>query len=256
MTRVRRYRRLIREETLAPWVAMAVILAGWALAAKFVVPAGPRAVLAGGPTTEIVATAEAPSPPEAVPATLSANPVPPESGDRVDTAAGTPTATGTTGTLTEVAADGSADLKVLRDRNLVIPVSGVERRVLTPTFNDPRGGGRRTHEALDIMAPRGTPVVAADGGTVVKLFASKPGGTTIYQFDPSGTYCYYYAHLDRYAPELEQGDAVERGQTIGYVGSTGNASPDAPHLHFAIFRLGPEKHWWEGVAIDPYLVLH
>ena len=138
----------------------------------------------------------------------------------------------------------------------MLPVFGIERRTLVPTFNAPRGGGARVHEALDIMAPRGTPVFAADSGTIVKLFASKPGGTTIYQFDPTGTYCYYYAHLDQYAPGLAQGAGVERGQTIGYVGSTGNASPQAPHLHFAIFRLGPEQRWWEGTAIDPYLVLH
>ena len=106
------------------------------------------------------------------------------------------------------------------------------------------------------MAPRGTPVVAADHGTIVKLFQSKRGGTTIYQFDPSGTFCYYYAHLDGYVPGLAQGDAVERGQTIGYVGSTGNASPGAPHLHFAIFRLGPEQRWWEGEPLDPYRILH
>src|SRR5207244_3033184 len=88
------------------------------------------------------------------------------------------------------------------------------------------------HEALDIMAPRGTPVVAVDDGTIAKLFRSVPGGLTIYQFDSSGTLAYYYAHLDRYAPGLGQGVAVKRGQPIGYVGSTGNARADAPHLHF------------------------
>jgi peptidoglycan LD-endopeptidase LytH len=147
------------------------------------------------------------------------------------------------------------DEAYLRVRNLLLPVAGADPSRVQDSFGAPRAGGRH-HGALDIMAPRGTPVVAADNGTIVKLFESKPGGTTIYQFDPSGTYCYYYAHLDRYAPDLTQGDAVERGQTIGYVGSTGNASPDAPHLHFAILRLGPEKRWWEGIPLDPYLVLH
>jgi murein DD-endopeptidase MepM/ murein hydrolase activator NlpD len=125
---------------------------------------------------------------------------------------------------------------------------------LISSFSDARGSSR-VHEALDILSPRGTPVVAAEAGTIVKLFESARGGTTIYQFDPSGSFCYYYAHLDSYAPGLREGATVERGQTIGYVGTTGNAPPQTPHLHFAIFRLGPERHWWEGVPIDPYLVL-
>ena len=105
------------------------------------------------------------------------------------------------------------------------------------------------------MAPTGTPVVAVEDGTVARLFTSKAGGLTVYQFDPSGTVAYYYAHLDRYAPGLDDGDVIRRGQVIGYVGSTGNANKDAPHLHFAIFRLGPERRWWEGEPIDPYPVL-
>jgi peptidoglycan LD-endopeptidase LytH len=256
MIRSRRYRRLFRQETLAPWVAMAVILGGWSLVAKFVAPVVPRAALAGPSRTEI-ATGEPSREPDAAPAQASSpNTVAPRSSHAADAPVLAFAPQGTSGTLSEPAADVNEDVTVLRTRDLAVPVSGVERRVLTPTFGDPRGGGKRVHEALDIMASRGTPVVAADSGTIVKLFQSKPGGTTIYQFDPSGSYCYYYAHLDRYAEGLAQGNAVERGQTIGYVGSTGNASPDAPHLHFAIFRLGPEKHWWEGVAIDPYVVLH
>ena len=256
MTRARRYRRIFRQETLAPWVAMVVILGGWALAAKFVAPVMPQAALAGAPAAGSPAQADSPRSPNMVNVPISRDSAP-IAGDPSDAAPIVPPATeGTSGIPAEPAAGADEDLTVLRTRNLVVPVSGVERRVLTPTFSDPRGGGKRVHEALDIMASRGTPVVAADSGTIVKLFQSKPGGTTIYQFDPSGTYCYYYAHLDRYAEGLAQGNAVERGQTIGYVGSTGNASPDAPHLHFAIFRIGPEKHWWEGVAIDPYLVLH
>jgi murein DD-endopeptidase MepM/ murein hydrolase activator NlpD len=89
----------------------------------------------------------------------------------------------------------------------------------------------------------------------VKLFLSKPGGLTVYQFDRSQTYCYYYAHLDRYAPGLKEGAFLRKGEILGYVGSTGNASPDAPHLHFAIFKLRPERHWWEGTPIDPYRFL-
>ena len=137
---------------------------------------------------------------------------------------------------------------------LLIPVAGVLPGQLADTFNDTRDGVRR-HEALDIMAARGTPVLAAADGTVAKLFTSVPGGLTIYEFDPTRTYAYYYAHLDRYAPGLAEGKALKRGDVIAYVGSTGNASAEAPHLHFAIFLLGPEKQWWKGTAIDPYPLL-
>jgi murein DD-endopeptidase MepM/ murein hydrolase activator NlpD len=138
----------------------------------------------------------------------------------------------------------------------MIPVAGVAASQLQDTFGDNRGNdGQRAHEALDIMAPRGTPVLAAGDGKVEKLFTSIPGGLTIYQFDPTRTWAYYYAHLDRYAPGLAEGRQLKRGDVIGYVGSTGNASEDAPHLHFAIFVLGPEKRWWQGTAIDPYPLL-
>ena len=102
------------------------------------------------------------------------------------------------------------------------------------------------------MAPRGTPVLAVDGGRIAKLFLSKPGGTTLYQFDATGRFAYYYAHLDSYAEGLAEGQAVRRGQLLGYVGSTGNASPDAPHLHFGIFRLDAQQRWWTGVPLNPY----
>lgn len=138
----------------------------------------------------------------------------------------------------------------LMQRRPIIPVQGVHAEDLRDDFNEMRGGHR--HEAIDIMAPRGTPVLAADEGPVAKLFLSKPGGLTVYQFDDSQTYCYYYAHLDRYAPGLKEGTLLRKGDVLGYVGSTGNASPDGPHLHFAIFQLGPEQRWWEGTPIDPY----
>lgn len=137
---------------------------------------------------------------------------------------------------------------------LLIPVSGVRAEQLTDTYSQTRGGNR-IHEALDIMAPRGTPVVAAGDGTVVKLFTSDAGGLTVYQFDPTQTHAYYYAHLDRYAPGLQEGQQLRQGDLVGYVGSTGNASPDAPHLHFAIFLLGPEKQWWKGTPVNPYPLL-
>jgi murein DD-endopeptidase MepM/ murein hydrolase activator NlpD len=135
-----------------------------------------------------------------------------------------------------------------------MPVDGVDDDDLRDTFAEMRGGNR-THEALDIMVPRGTPVRAVRDGHIEKLFDSKQGGLTVYQFDPSATYAYYYAHLDRYAPGLREGQRVGKGDIIGYVGSTGNASPDAPHLHFGIFRLTPEKQWWKGEALNPYPLL-
>lgn len=134
---------------------------------------------------------------------------------------------------------------------LSIPVEGVTAAQLRDTY-DERRGSQRAHEAIDIAAPTGTPVLAVDDGTIEKLFWSRPGGHTLYQFDPGRQFTYYYAHLDRYAPGLEPGQPVRRGTVIGYVGSTGNARPDAPHLHFAIFRLGPEKQWWKGEPINPF----
>ena len=139
----------------------------------------------------------------------------------------------------------------LIERHLTIPVPGVSAEDLAPQFYDARG--ERGHEALDIIATMGEPVIAVEDGTIAKLFLSKPGGNTIYQFDPTETYAYYYAHLDRYADGLAEGDTVKRGQVIGYVGMTGNAA--TPHLHFAIFQLGPEKQWWKGEALDPYPAL-
>ncbi len=143
-----------------------------------------------------------------------------------------------------------SDIAELERRRLELPVLGVDRSELLPSFDQQRGG--HVHEAIDILAPRGTPAVAVEDGTVAKLFSSQAGGLTIYLFDPSERYAYYYAHLDRYAENLEEGARVVRGETLGYVGSTGNADPARPHLHFTIFRLGPERRWWQGAAIDPY----
>jgi len=150
-------------------------------------------------------------------------------------------------------AGDSPDLARLRARGLVIPLPAVSAAQLSDTYTQARSGGT-AHEALDIMAPRGTPVLAVDDGRVAKLFLSKPGGITLYQFDVDGEYAYYYAHLDRYADGILEGDHVRRGQLIGHVGSTGNALPDAPHLHFAVFRLGPERQWWRGTPINPFLI--
>ena len=167
----------------------------------------------------------------------------------------TPRPAPTSGTNPEVATPAmSAPLGAeLKDRELEMPVEGVRRDQLTRQFDDARGG--RRHEALDILAPHGTPVKAVEGGRVARLFQSKAGGITIYQFDPTETYCYYYAHLDRYAAGLREGDQLRRGQVIGYVGTTGNAPKNTPHLHFAVFRLNEQKRWWEGTPLDPYDIL-
>ncbi len=134
---------------------------------------------------------------------------------------------------------------------LLIPVQGVTASQLSDTFTDSRSADR-VHDAIDIMAPAGTPVLAVADGHVEKLFTSKLGGLTIYEFNGDGTLAYYYAHLERYADGLAEQQPIKRGEVIGYVGSTGNASPEAPHLHFAIFELGPEKQWWKGDALNPY----
>jgi murein DD-endopeptidase MepM/ murein hydrolase activator NlpD len=133
---------------------------------------------------------------------------------------------------------------------IVMPVEGAKAADLHDSFAETRGTHK--HEAIDIMAPRGTPVVAAVDGTIEKLFTSKPGGLTIYEFDRERNYCYYYAHLDRYAEDLKEGQIVHRNERLGYVGSTGDASAEAPHLHFAILQLGPDKRWWVGSPINPY----
>jgi murein DD-endopeptidase MepM/ murein hydrolase activator NlpD len=134
-----------------------------------------------------------------------------------------------------------------------LPVERIKSTDLRDSFNELHNGHR--HEAIDLMASRGTRVLAVTGGRIEKLFLSKAGGKTIYEFDDSGTYCYYYAHLYHYAARLSERMHVSQGTIFGYVGSTGDASPHAPHLHFAIYRLGSKPVWWSGVPIDPYPVL-
>ena len=133
------------------------------------------------------------------------------------------------------------------------PLDFLKPLELHDSFNELHHGHR--HEAIDIMRPRGTPIYSVTDGTIRKLFTSHQGGLTIYEFDRVGTYCYYYAHLDCYATGLREGMPISRGEVIGYVGTTGDAAPDAPQLHFAIYRLGPDKSWWKGEPIDPYPIL-
>jgi murein DD-endopeptidase MepM/ murein hydrolase activator NlpD len=148
------------------------------------------------------------------------------------------------------AAPVAGDIETLSARSLAFPLPGFDRGRLADNFAEKRGD--RVHEALDIPAARGTPVLAVDDGTVQKLFVSRAGGNTVYQFDPTGTYCYYYAHLDAYDASIAEGRTVHKGDRLGFVGTSGNSPPNAPHLHFTIVKLGPAKRWWEGTPIDPF----
>lgn len=138
-------------------------------------------------------------------------------------------------------------------QGLLVPVAGVTRAQLVDTFDQSRANGGRRHDAIDIMAPRGTLVIAAAPGRVEKLFLSKDGGNTIYVRSPDRRLTYYYAHLEAYAPGLAEGQEVTPGTPLGTVGSTGDASPDAPHLHFAIAEADPAGPWYqEAPALNPY----
>lgn len=141
-----------------------------------------------------------------------------------------------------------------RNEDVRVPVLGISANDLKDSYSQPRGGGRM-HRAIDIRAPRGTPVIAAVDGTIRKLFTSHAGGITIYQFDVKEERVYYYAHLDRYADDVREGLFVKQGTVIGYVGTSGNAPPDTPHLHFSIETLPPTKEWWKGEPLNPYLLL-
>ena len=143
---------------------------------------------------------------------------------------------------------------LLSARQLRIPVEGVARSQLRDTFDDKRGVGRK-HKAIDIMAPWGTPVLAADDGRIAKISSNRAGGLSLYQVDASGRLVYYYAHLAGYADDLREGQQVRRGDVIGYVGATGNAPATAPHLHFAVLVLAQERRWWGGEPVNPYEAL-
>ena len=164
------------------------------------------------------------------------------------------------GKVANVEAAGQAPVAVAEGlvvgpAGLAIPVEGVKQSDLVDTFTAARAGGR-VHDALDIMAAEGTPVIAAAPGTVEKLFFSNGGGgNTIYIRSDDGKWEYYYAHLQVYAPGLAEGQHVRQGQVIARVGHTGNASAEGPHLHFAINQMSPGQHWWEGDPINPYPLL-
>lgn len=140
--------------------------------------------------------------------------------------------------------------------NLMIPVMGVAATDLVDTFTDERGGGTRLHEALDIAAPAGTSVVAAAPGTIERMFRSDAAGNTIFIRSNDRKTIYYYTHLGEYAPGLNEGQQVRRGQRLGTVGSTGHAEPGEPHLHFEVIRTTPDAEWWEpATSVNPYPLL-
>ncbi len=148
--------------------------------------------------------------------------------------------------------DRRDDIKEIRRMNLLVPIEHFDVEQIKGSYYQERGGQR--HEASDFIAPRFTPIHAVSDGRIEKLFLSRLGGKTIYESDSSDGYIFYYAHLQSYAPGLKDGDQVKRGQVIGFVGTSGNAPPNSPHLHFSIGRRGPEKRWWETVPLDPYEV--
>jgi len=133
--------------------------------------------------------------------------------------------------------------------DLTIPVVGVEPKDLLDTFDEPRGS--RRHNALDIPAPRGTPVISATAGKVLRVFSSQAGGLMVYASDPTDRFVLMYAHLDRYVNGIADGMPLQRGDTIGFVGTTGNAPPNVPHLHFGIARTSNVGRWWTGMPVDP-----
>jgi murein DD-endopeptidase MepM/ murein hydrolase activator NlpD len=153
---------------------------------------------------------------------------------------------------------GSETVNYILGRGLLVPVAGVAVSQLTDSFDEGRDGGR-VHRALDILAPRGTPVLAADDGRVLRVRPNALGGNTVYATDPEGRVVYYYAHLDAYQPGLAEGQTIARGDVLGIVGTTGNAPKDTPHLHFQVMSMPADGKYWDGDAINPYplfLLLH
>ena len=234
-TRKHRARAPVHAETIAPWVALSVVLLIWwagATALKWVqpVPSGSQSSFGSSDPS--------------VPKSAPVDDVPRES--ELSSPTSGPSISASTIVL-------GSDLDQLRHRSLTLPVRGLEADDLVSSFRDARGSSRR-HEAIDILAPRGTDVIAVEDGKVAKLFTSDAGGLTVYQMDPAETFIYYYAHLDSYAPGLTEGMMLRKGDVVGTVGTTGNAPKNTPHLHFGIAKLDPDKRWWGGTALDPYLV--
>ena len=208
-------------------LAAAAVMTGWSLRGGLPVPVVPTTSAAGPATPRGVIDAPQPA------------------------AGSTPAAIG--GAAATSSAADEAAITALRQRGLRLPIDDADVEQLKGMFARTRDGSP-PHEAVDIVAPRDAPIHAVDDGTIAKLFTSQAGGLTIYQFDPDQRFSYYYAHLERYAPGLADRQRVMRGDVIGFVGTSGNAPPDTPHLHFAISELDAARQWWSGRPIDPYLV--
>jgi len=232
---VRHRRRSLHAEAIAPWAALTFILLMWWAGAQTLKWALPdiESPLSFGARND-------PAVPKATPVDVA--PGEPKLVPRADGRA----------TIAPNTRVFGSDIDDLRGRSLLIPVRDLEADDLVSSFHDARGS--RTHEAIDILAPRGTDVLAVEDGKVAKLFSSAAGGLTVYQFDPSEKFVYYYAHLDAYAPGLKEGVILRKGNVVGSVGTTGNAPKNTPHLHFAISKLDPDRRWWGGTALDPFLV--
>ena len=149
----------------------------------------------------------------------------------------------------------AADMEYLEERHLLVPVAGADMSKVDDSFYEDRDGGERTHHALDILAPRGTPILSADDGKILRMSNSTLGGICMYTVDPESRIVYYYAHMDHYNDAMTPGRTIVKGDTLGYVGTTGNAPKDTPHLHFQIMRWSPDGKYWNGEAIDPYELL-
>jgi murein DD-endopeptidase MepM/ murein hydrolase activator NlpD len=233
---LRQRRRVFRAEAIAPWAALSFILLIWWAGAKTLNWARPDhqyPLMSFGARVDPLVPKSEPVDALAPVATLKpANAGPTISANTIVT---------------------GSDMETLRSRSLLVPVRGIATDDLDSSFHDARGASRR-HEAIDILAPRGTDVLAVEDGKVAKMFTSDAGGLTLYQFDPSEMFVYYYAHLDRYAPGIKEGQMLRKGDVIGAVGTTGNAPKDTPHLHFSISKLDADRRWWGGTAVDPFLV--
>lgn len=184
---------------------------------------------------------DAPSPkaPPAAPATNTTAPAP--------TQAGVPASI-------DASASAAIGMAELRSRHIILPVATVTGTI-DDSFDAERDDGGRTHHAIDIMAPRGTPILSADDGRVLRMSSNKLGGITMYTIDPDGQLVYYYAHMDHYNEAMSAGRTIVKGDTLGFVGTTGNAPANAPHLHFQVMRMPSDGKYWEGEPINPFTLL-
>ena len=169
--------------------------------------------------------------------------------------ASTPSLPAAASASVSTSASAAADIDYLRTRQLLVPVAGADMSKVDDTFNDPRDGGERVHRAIDILAPRGTPILSADDGRILRMSTNALGGISMYTVDPQNRIVYYYAHMDHYNDAMSPGREVAKGDTLGYVGTTGNAPKDTPHLHFQVMRWPADGKYWNGEPIDPYDLL-